>query len=389
MPTRRIFISVAEDSADMHAAALIERAARDLPDCTFYGLAGPRMRQAGAEGLLDLTPHAAMLTGVAGLLRRGWRAVRTVERAWRCHPPDLAVLVDSGTLHLPLARRAHRLGIPVLYYIAPQTWASRAYRNRTLAGCVDHLACILPFEPDYFRSVGVRATFVGHPLFEAIAREQPDEWRVRRLRAGDGPLVALLPGSRRQVIASLLPRQLEVLRRLQRRGLPVRAAVSSMSLRASQQIQDIMRSYGVRAELVEGDLPSLLTACDLALVASGSATLHVAAYGRPMIVLYDAGRLLRFPWRLAGRRAIHTPHLALVNVLAGRRVVPEFMPFVPDVEPLVCLAEQLLRDAVWRERMVADLEQVVAPLRDSHASRRVCQLIGDMLSARRRVAQPA
>jgi lipid-A-disaccharide synthase len=363
----------------MHAAALIRRAADLLPQCTFYGLAGPRMRQAGAQSLLDLTQHAAMLTGIARLAGRGWRAIRMAKRSWRADRPDLAILMDSGTLHLPMARRARKLGIPVLYYIAPQTWASRAYRNRTLRNCVDRVACILPFEQEYFRSVGVRATFVGHPLFEAIRGEKPDAQRVDWLRRGEGPLVALLPGSREQVIRSLLPIQLRVVQHLRQRGVRVRVAVSSTSTERTRQIDALLRKHHEDVPIVEQDLPTLLTACDLALVASGTATLHAAAYQSPMIVMYDAGRALRLPYRVAGRAVIRTPHLSLVNILAGRRIVPEFMPFVPDAEPVACVAHELLRDETWRRQMQVDVSSIAASLAGPEASVRVCELIREMV----------
>ena len=147
----RVFISVAEESADVHAAALVRAARERVPGVTFYGLTGPRLRELGVETVYDFTSHAAMLGGVLGVLGRAYRAVQEVERSWRRHRPDLVLLLDSPELHLRLAKKAHRLGIPVLYYIAPQTWAAREYRNRRIVRDIDRLACILPFEEEYFQ----------------------------------------------------------------------------------------------------------------------------------------------------------------------------------------------------------------------------------------------
>lgn len=379
----RIFISVAEDSADVHAASLIRRAAELLPECRFYGLTGPRMRQAGAETLFDLTAHAAMLTGVITLIGRAWKAVRLVERSWQATPPDLVVLLDSPELHLRLARRARVRGLPVLYYIAPQTWAARERRNRQIARNVDHLACILPFEEEYFRRASVNATYVGHPLVEALQHETPDAATVGRLRSNELPVVALLPGSRRHVIDAVLPLQLQVLRKLRRDGLAFRAAVSAVSDERAAQIRALVAAADIPAETIVADNASLLTAADLVLVASGTATLHVAHYRRPMVVLYDAGRLLAALHRLFGRFVLKTPHLSLVNILAGRRVVPEFMPFVRDTDEVARVAGRLLTDEVWRRLMIEQIDEVARPLESTTASERVCGMIETMLAERR------
>jgi lipid-A-disaccharide synthase len=269
-----------------------------------------------------------------------------------------------------------------LYYIAPQTWASRAYRNRQIARDVDRLACILPFEEKYFRRACVRAEFVGHPLFEALARESADKAAVRFLRAEGEPLVAILPGSRRHVIDAMLPKQLDVIRQLRTSGMKLRAAISCISDERKPQIESHLRTSGVEAATVGGDNASLLTAADLVLVASGTATLHVAHYRKPMIVMYDAGRLLRWPYRLLGRWLLATPHLSLVNLLAGARIVPEFMPFVPDTRPVAQVAGQLLTDAEWRALMVRQIDAVVRPLEDSLASERLCEIMAEMLAAK-------
>ena len=378
----RVFISVAEDSADVHAAALLRRARVLLPDCTFYGLTGPRMRQAGAESLADLTAHAAMLTGTLGLISRAWQAVGIVERAWDAQPPDLVVLLDSPELHLRLARRAQARGLPVLYYIAPQTWASREGRNRQIAETIDRLACILPFEEDYFADAGIRAEYVGHPLFETLRAQASDPQLVERLQAGDGPLVALLPGSRRQVIDTVLPLQLDVIRKLRAAGVRARAGISAVSDVRAKQIRTHLAQNELPAEIVVSDNASLLSTADLVLVASGTATLEVAFHRKPMIVLYDAGPLLSIAHRLAGRLILKTPHLSLVNILAGRRVVPEFMPSVPDTGAVARTAGRLLTDSDWQRLMIGQMAEVVRPLERTAASNRVCGIIAEMLATR-------
>ncbi len=401
----RIFISVAEDSADLHAAALVRAARTHLPQASFFGLTGPRLRGEGVETVFDMASHAAMLGAVVKLLGRGRAALRAAEDSWRRSPPNLVVVMDSTALHLPMARRAKRMGLPVLYYIAPQTWASRAGRNEALARDVDRVACILPFEEQWFRAAGVNATFVGHPLFESLARQTPDAERVEELRrfALGAPLIALLPGSRAHVVDRVLPIQLEIVDRLRHCGQRVAVAVSAASETRAGQIRSLLRTASAqRAQTtaaspepisaepprIESDTASLLSAADLVLVASGTATLEVAYYRKPMIVLYDAGRPLStlYPW--FGRWVVRTPHLALVNILADARIVPEFMPAVPDPARVARVAGQLLHDAGWRRQMASQLDSVVRPLESSRASMRVCEIIAET-AAKRSGARPA
>jgi lipid-A-disaccharide synthase len=463
----RIFISVAEESADVHAAALVRAVRQQGYDWTFHGLTGPRLRELGVETVFDFASRAAMLSGVLGVIGHARRAVRAVEKSWRERRPDLVVLLDSPELHLGvaelgipgLAARARRRGIPVLYYIAPQTWAARAWRNRWIVRDIDRLACILPFEEAYFRRAAglncnregaatspecargtvaplllreglgegrspapcdpplvpprrgdgcgrFHAEYVGHPLFETLREERPIAETVEFLktRAGGRPIVALLPGSRRHVIDAMLPRQLEVVRRLRAAGRDVYAAISCVSEERREQIRGVLSQGAAgfslrgtaraeaRGSLMGADDPgvdivvagnaSLLTAADLVLVASGTATLEVAYYRKPMVVMYDAGGLLRWPYRLLGRLVVRLPHLSLVNILAGARVVPEFMPFIGDVGPIATVAGQLLSDETWRRLMVRQLDEIVRPLEGSQASANVCRIMAEMLGGK-------
>jgi lipid-A-disaccharide synthase len=391
---RRVFISVCEDSADVHAAALMRCAREMLPECEFYGLTGPRMRALGAETLYDFTAHAAMLSGVLSVIGHARRATRIVQQSWRERPPDLVLLLDSPELHLRFARRARRLGLPVLYYIAPQTWAAREYRNRRIARDVNRLACILPFEEEYFRKAGVNAEFVGHPLFETLAAARPDEARVMELRGAgrsgeaprpglataSGPVLALLPGSRRHVIEALLPRQLQVVRRLHEHGLAVRAVISCVAPDRRALIEEHLAAAGLPASIVEGDNASVLAAADLVLVASGTAVLEVAFHRKPMIVMYDAGPWLAWMHRLVGRFVLKLPHLSLVNILGRARVVPEFMPFIRDTAAVADVAARLIADEAWRGLMVEQMDRLLRPLEESRASKRTCEIMAEMLN---------
>ena len=170
-----IFISAAEASGDLHGASLIRAVHRQCPQARFVGVAGPKMSEAGCKSIFDMTRHAALLLGALEAVGRAYTMLETSDRHLRRYPFDAAVVIDSPTLHLPLAGRAQGLGIPVMYYIAPQLWAWGAYRIHKVRNRVDRLAVILPFEESYFRDRGVNAGFVGHPLVEQIAEQVVDE----------------------------------------------------------------------------------------------------------------------------------------------------------------------------------------------------------------------
>lgn len=374
-----IFVSVCEASADVHAASLVRAAAVHLPSARFHGLTGPRLRTLGVDTVYDFAQHAAMLGGVIGLIGTALHAMRLIEASWRQRRPDVVVLLDSPELHLRIAHCAHQSGLPVLYYIAPQTWASRAGRNRQIACDIDALACILPFEQNYFQTHGVpRAKFVGHPLFETLARQLPDSHRVAALRRTGRPLIALLPGSRRHVIDATLPLQLQTLADMQRHGLHPHVSISAVDEARVPQIRAWLHRFRRPAEVIVADNASLLTAADLVLVASGTATLEVAYYRKPMIVMYDAGTIMGGGYRWLGRWVVKTPHLSLVNILAGKRVVPEFMPTVPDPALVARVAADLLRNDVWRRLMQTQLDEIVRPLEASEASAGVCRIIAKL-----------
>ncbi|MFQ5591572.1 MAG: lipid-A-disaccharide synthase [Phycisphaerae bacterium] len=378
-----IFISAAEQSADNHGAALIRATLARCPNARFVGVAGPQMTHAGCESIYDMTAHSAMLLGSMRIAGRAAAMLRTVNHHLRTYPFDAAVLIDSPVLHLRVARRASGAGVPVLYYIAPQLWAWGAGRISKLRNWVDCLAVILPFEEEYFRSRGVTATFVGHPLAERIADCGGDEGTVDAIRARGAPVIAMLPGSRRQVVREVLPGQLRV-------GAAIASAYSSATFGvsvANPHVEPIIRSIvadsSLHVRLHAHDHTELIRAADLVLVASGTSTLEVGLHRRPMIVMYNASRMF---YQLIGRWMIRTPYLSLPNILAGGEIVPEFMPYYRSTEPIAARAIELLESPGAREQMLQTLQAVVEPLRLHRPSERTAALLLDLV-ARRRAAQ--
>lgn len=372
----QVFISAVEPSADLHAAHLIAAARLLCPEISFAGVAGPKMAAAGCYSIFDMTGHASMLLGAASNIGRGVAMLNTCDRFLRNHHFDAAVVLDSPMLHFPLAGKAHALSIPVLYYIAPQMWAWGRYRIYKLRHRTTKVACILPFEEVFFRNEGIDAKYVGHPLAEQFSAAAPDAQQVERIRKRGTPLIAILPGSRKHVVESILPLQLETAKRIGEEfpkaafgisvaGTNVEALIREAAARTSLQIELYVKN---RAELLEG--------ADLVLVASGTAALEVAFYARPMIVMYNASPLF---YHLIGRWLLNTPYLSLPNILAGRSIVPEFMPYIRDIEPVAKCANELLSSPDMRAAMTNDLREVTALLSTGSASTRTAEMLLEMI----------
>ncbi|UCE60373.1 MAG: lipid-A-disaccharide synthase [Phycisphaerales bacterium] len=367
-----IFISAAEPSADLHGEALIRATLRRCSNARFVGVAGPRMVEAGCEPIFDMTRHSAMLLGVLKVVGQGIAMLTTSDQHLRRYPFDAAVVIDSPVLHLALSGRANALGIPVLYYVAPQIWAWGSSRIHKLRNQVDRVAAILPFEQDFFRHHGVEATYVGHPLAERWAVQTVDEKIVADIRASGGPIVALLPGSRTHVVQEVLRGQLEVAERIAAVFPKAAFGVSVANKQVAPVVDSVLATSHLRVRRFPQCRTELVRAADLVLVASGTASLEVAFNGRPMIVMYNASRVF---YHLFGRWMIRTPHLSLPNILAGREIVPEFMPYFTSAIPIAERAIELLRRDDLRERMMDDLKAVTEPLRSTRASERTAEIL--------------
>ncbi len=372
----RIFISAAEPSGDQHAAGLIREIRRICPGSAFFGIAGPDMQSAGCQPIDDLTGRSAMLLGAIRLAGRAHRLLRLVKRRLRAERADLAILVDSPALHLPLAKQARAANCPVLYYIAPQLWAWAPWRIRRVRRRVDRLAVILPFEESYFRERGVDARFVGHPLIERLQAAARSLEVIQAFKDSGGPIVACLPGSRDHVIREVLPGQVEVARAITDRYGDALFLFAAANERAAATIRASLVSQSLAHRVEVGRNAEILEAADLALCASGTATLEVAYHRTAMVVMYNGSK---WGYRLVGRWLIRTPHLSLVNILAGRRIVPEFMPYYTSTEPIAAQALDLLAHEDRRAAMRADLDAVIRSLGSSSAARETAQMAMEMI----------
>lgn len=372
MGNPRIFISVAEQSADEHAASLV-RAFREFhPDATFHGLAGPALRAEGCESFHDMTAKSAMAHAAFGRVPEVMGLLYRLKRYIRKGAFDAAVMVDSPALNLPIAKICRRRGLPVLYYIAPQTWAwgPKNWRNSRVRKRVDRLACLWAFEEPYFCEAGIPATYVGHPTFDRLADADVSDVRIANLRANASTVLTLLPGSRKHVVEEVLPGQIEIawaLRgRFSRMNVVIVAANEDIKAMVQQQINRPGRRFEATIVSGEHDRAAAIRAADLCLAASGTVTLEVAYWGTPMIVMYQTPK-----WRylLIGKWLIHTPYFSLPNILAGRQIVPEFMPYYDSTGPIIARAFEWLSNPNTLARVRGELQEMIKGVAKPNAAR--------------------
>jgi lipid-A-disaccharide synthase len=349
----RIFLSAGEPSGDLHGARLADALRRRWPEAELYGLGGDRMAAAGVELLAHVDQLAVM--GFAEVLRHlpyFVRLMRRVRATIATRRPDLIIPIDYPGFNLRLARHAHAVHVPVLFYIAPQVWAWHRSRMKELARHADRLAVILPFEEELFRAAGARAVFVGHPLLDQAPVVQD-----RAAFAGElgldaaHPILALFPGSRAQEVT----RQVRTFAaaaaavRAQRPDVQPVLAVSSAVDAAAYDDAPYPRT---------ADAGALLHHARAALVKSGTSTLQAALAGTPLVVTY---RVHPLTYWLA-RRLVRVPHVGLVNLVAGERVAPELLQHDATPERLAAAVLPLLDDGPARQRALEGLGRVRAAL---------------------------
>ncbi len=371
---KRVFITAAEVSGDQHAAALIKSLKKLDPSLEIEGHGGPLMRAAGATIHRNTVTRAAM--GWRGALRyfEIKKVLKWTATYFLAHPPDLLIGVDSPDMNIHFGRLAKKHGVPVLQYVAPQLWGWREYRIKKIRPVVDQIACILPFEEKYFRDLGVKATFVGHPLFDELpTNRMPPEGAVFPDRP---PVIGLLPGSRESEARNNFPHMLDVARKLRLAFKDAKFIVPTVA--ATHPVVAELAGSFPRLDFAQDQFDTLVPKCDLCIVASGTATLHVAGFGVPMIVVYRGSPLL---WHGVGRWLIKVRVFSLVNLLAGvdKHIVPEFIPWYGSNDPVANCAIDLLRHPDKLDLQQQKLNALIKQLDKPGASMNVAKLAITMM----------
>ncbi|MFQ5989825.1 MAG: lipid-A-disaccharide synthase [Candidatus Methylomirabilales bacterium] len=330
MKQKKIFIVAGEASGDLHGADLTRALITLDPEVTLMGMGGEQMREAGVHLLIDAGKLAAVgLTEVFSRLAALGRAYRKLRRALVVQRPDLLLLIDFPDFNFWLARASRRMGIPILYYISPQVWAWRQGRVRTLKRLVEKVVVIFPFEEVLYREAGVPVAFVGHPMLDRL-RDVPNREEARR-QLGCGELdliVGLLPGSREGEITHHLPVLKEAVARIAQAKPEVRYLLAVANSLPPRLVETLLEGSNSLIRPLSGQTYQIMRAADLLITASGTATLEAGLLGTPMIIVY---RVSRVTW-WAGKLLVDVPSIGMVNLVAGRRVVPELIQndFTPE-----------------------------------------------------------
>jgi lipid-A-disaccharide synthase len=372
-----IMIVAGEASGDKHGAKLVSalRALRPRMRFEFFGAGGDEMRQAGVETLVDAREVAIMgALEVARALPKFLRVFRRLSDAANERRPRLVVLIDWPEFNLRLARRLKRDGHRVVYYISPQIWAWRSYRIHAVKRHVERMLVILPFEKDYYERNGVEVDYVGHPLLDSVSvTTTREEFCARHSLDRSNPVIAMLPGSRHSEIRHILPPMVEAAKLLNRWRPQFQFIIPLARTFEPNAIASQIGSTGLR--VIENDTYNAIAASDLAVVASGTATLEAAIIGSPLIVVYRASQL---NWRIF-RPLINTPFVGMPNLIAGREIAPELLQDDLNGESLAKLIVEFLSDPPRLRRSRDDLAEVRKKLGEANASERAADRILDLL----------
>ena len=357
---RSILVSAGEASGDYYAAELVRELRRRWPECKFFGCAGPHLREAGVEAVIHSEDLSVVgIVEVIGHLPRIWRRFRELIRTASRRKPDLAILTDSPDFHLRVARKLKRLGIPVVYFVAPQVWAWRKGRVKTMRRVIDQLLCIFPFEEAFFQQHGVRVTYIGHPLATRVRPTLSREEFFRKHNLAEGrPLVAVLPGSRRSEALRHLPELVRAAGILGK-DRPLSFILPASPTCGAAFFSERLASTPVQA--IEGEAWDAMAHCDVALAASGTVTVEAALLGAPMVTIY---RVTGVSWAI-GRLLVDVPFYSMVNLIAGKKVVPELMQNEMTGERIAAETARLLDNEGERAKMKEELTRVAALLSGS------------------------
>ncbi|MBU2583090.1 MAG: lipid-A-disaccharide synthase [Alphaproteobacteria bacterium] len=372
----RIMIMAGEASGDILGAGL----ARDLraldPEVSLHGLGGARMEAAGVQLLQGIERLDIIGIPSWSELKRAISTYRSLSQRLREMDLDAVILIDNPGLNLRLARTAKKAGHRVVYYAAPQIWAWRQSRIKTMQRYLDLVLVILPFEKSFYENAGVACQFVGHPMMDDLAGSfDREELRRKHEIEGEANVVGLFPGSRKGEIRSLLPTMLAACRRLSEDAgnQPLRFVLGQAASVPDALIGEIVSEAGIEVTIVRDRSFDVMALSDAAIVASGTATLQTALIGTPMVIVYRAS------WLTAqiAKRLIKVPFLGLANIVAGRKIANEFLQedFLP--EPLAGEVQRLIGDPQAMEAAksaAVELREVMGP---AGASKRAAQAILD------------
>ncbi len=382
-----IMIVAGEASGDLHGSHLVYHLRELRPETRFFGIGGEAMARQGVELAFDCSELAVVgLTEIVGKLRTLYHAFTWIKRTLASRRPDAVILIDFPDFNLRVARLATRMGIPVVYYIAPQVWAWRRGRVKKIAQRVSKLLVIFPFEEMLFRDAGVDVTYVGHPLLDALEAQERSceqfyaQWDLSPLY----PIVGLFPGSRPREVDALLPAMLEAAVRLGEKFQHMQFLLGKAPSLDAMQIRRHLEVVPIGVRTIDEHIHMAMRMCDVAIVASGTATLELALWGVPMVIVYKVSPLTY----LVGRTLVRVPSIGLANLVSGKQVVPELIQGDVTGGRIFEACLPLLTDAVYRAQIKKELQSIRTMLGTPGASKRAAESVQQVLDRSVRLTMP-
>jgi lipid-A-disaccharide synthase len=351
----QIFMSAGEPSGDMHAGNLARELLRKDPTLRLVGFGGESMEQAGCKLMYPLTQLAVMSLGpVLGHIPTFLHLVSRADRYFRARRPDAVVLVDYPGLHWWLARRAHFHRIPVYYFVPPQLWGWLGYRVAKMRRWVNHVLCPLPFEPDWYAARGVKAHYVGHPYFDELDRQRLDANYLAGQRERGGAVIGLLPGSRNQEVRMNISTMVRAAARVCSRLPETRFLVAAYREHHRQEILHYLKGRSLPIDVECGKTAEVIELSRACIAVSGSVGLELLYRQKPTAVVYRVTPAQMFVYRTA----VTAPHISLVNLMAEKRLYPEYVSIGNESDGIAEQVLQWLTDRAAYEQITGELAEL-------------------------------
>lgn len=370
---KKILIVAGEPSGDLHASNLVKNLKSLNPNLEFFGIGGTLLKKCGVDIVFDISELA--LVGVVEVLKNIFtvgKAFKAVLAKADAERPDFAILVDYPGFNLRLAKELKIRSIPVVYYISPQVWAWGRDRVNIIKKCVNKIIVFFKFEEEFYKTYGIDAAFVGHPLLDTVKAAMPKDEALKAYGLSKGkPVVALLPGSRALEVKSFLSVMTEACAIINKRAGGARFMIAKYEGLGRDLYEDVIKNSGLDIRIADNDTYNVLAAADFAIVASGTATLETAIIGTPFVMVYRVNPLTYMLYKIVRT----TKFIGIVNIIAGREVVPELLQYEMTPENIAAKVLELMDDEDKKAAMLDGLKYVRSSLGASGASLRAAEEI--------------
>ena len=374
---KTIMIVAGEASGDMHGANLVKEMLKIDPTLNFYGIGGKKMKEEKVQLLADASDMAVVgLTEVVSKLGNIFKIMSIMKKSMDERKPDLVILIDYPDFNLPLAKAAKKRGIKVFYYISPQVWAWRKGRIGQIKKNVNKMAVILPFEVETYAQEDFTVNYIGHPLLDLVKQNySKQESRKKIGLAENKTTIGILPGSRLSEIKKLMPELLRAAEILKREIPDIQFVLPLADTLEEKNVAEIISRFDLKINIITGHTYDVISCADLALVASGTATLETALLNVPMVIVYKVSPLSYF----IGRLIVDVKNIGLVNIIAGKTIVPELIQKDASGQRIAEEALSILNNAERKQEIVKELTTIHAKLGEPGAAIRAAQIACDMI----------